>query len=60
IQDQRQVVIKSLEGNYGAVNGIAAATILGDGKIALIIDSEALVELVSPRRKNRPLIELEA
>ncbi len=60
IQDQRQVVIKSLEGNYGAVNGIAAATILGDGKIALIIDSEALVELVSPRRNNRPLIELEA
>ncbi|GAB1377284.1 chemotaxis protein CheA [Pararhodobacter aggregans] len=60
IQDQRQVVIKSLEGNYGTVPGIAAATILGDGKIALIIDSEALVELVSPRRNARPLIELEA
>lgn len=60
IQDQRQVVVKSLEGNYGTVPGIAAATILGDGKIALIIDSEALVELVSPRRNARPLIELEA
>ncbi|WP_068302623.1 chemotaxis protein CheA [Pararhodobacter sp. CCB-MM2] len=60
IQDQRQVVIKSLEGNYGTVTGIAAATILGDGKIALIIDSEALVGLVSPRRNTRALIELEA
>lgn len=43
ISDQRQVVIKSLEGNYGAVPGISAATILGDGKIALIIDPEAIV-----------------
>jgi two-component system chemotaxis sensor kinase CheA len=31
IQGQRQVVIKSLESNYGRVPGIAAATILGDG-----------------------------
>jgi len=40
IQDQRQVVIKSLETNYGQVGGVAAATILGDGRIALIIDPE--------------------
>lgn len=40
IHDQRQVVIKGLEGNYGHVPGVAAATILGDGKIALIIDPE--------------------
>lgn len=40
IFDQRQVVIKGLEGNYGHVRGIAAATILGDGNIALIIDPE--------------------
>ena len=43
IQDQRQVVIKSLEHNYGHVNGIAAATILGDGRIALILDADAIV-----------------
>lgn len=42
IQDQRQVVIKSLEGNYGQVPGIAAATVLGDGRIALILDTNAL------------------
>jgi two-component system chemotaxis sensor kinase CheA len=43
IQDQRQVVIKSLEANYGTVAGIAAATILGDGRVALILDVDALV-----------------
>ncbi|WP_333868533.1 chemotaxis protein CheA [Cypionkella sp.] len=40
IHDQRQVVIKGLENNYGQVRGVAAATILGDGKVALIIDPE--------------------
>ncbi|MEM9262260.1 MAG: chemotaxis protein CheA, partial [Pseudomonadota bacterium] len=44
IQDQRQVVIKGLEHNYGHVPGIAAATILGDGRIALILDADALVQ----------------
>ncbi|MDH6235252.1 two-component system chemotaxis sensor kinase CheA [Mesorhizobium soli] len=43
IQGQRQVVIKSLETNYGAVPGIAAATILGDGRVALILDVDAVV-----------------
>jgi two-component system, chemotaxis family, sensor kinase CheA len=43
IQDQRQVVIKSLEANYGHVAGIAAATILGDGRIALIADVDSIV-----------------
>ncbi|HBM61023.1 MAG TPA: chemotaxis protein CheA [Citreicella sp.] len=45
IHDQRQVVIKSLESNYGAIPGVSAATILGDGKIALILDPEELVKL---------------
>jgi two-component system chemotaxis sensor kinase CheA len=43
IQGQRQVVIKSLEANYRRVQGIAAATILGDGRVALILDIDALV-----------------
>jgi len=43
IQGQRQVVIKSLEANYRRVPGIAAATILGDGRVALILDVDALV-----------------
>lgn len=43
IQDQRQVVIKGLEQTYGHVPGIAAATILGDGRIALILDPDTLI-----------------
>ncbi|MBN2973891.1 chemotaxis protein CheA [Roseomonas aeriglobus] len=42
IQDQRQVVVKSLESNFQAIDGIAGATILGDGRVALIIDVDAL------------------
>ncbi|MEM0929064.1 MAG: chemotaxis protein CheA [Pseudomonadota bacterium] len=44
IVDQRQVVIKGLDDNYGDVAGVAAATILGDGSIALILDTDELVE----------------
>jgi two-component system chemotaxis sensor kinase CheA len=47
IQDQRQVVIKSLEDNYGHVPFVAAATILGDGRIALIADIDELVKAPS-------------
>jgi two-component system chemotaxis sensor kinase CheA len=43
ILGQRQVVIKSLEANYRHVAGIAAATILGDGRVALILDVDAVV-----------------
>ncbi len=43
IQGQRQVVIKSLEANYQQVPGVAAATILGDGRVALILDIDTIV-----------------
>ncbi|AML52934.1 chemotaxis protein CheA [Falsihalocynthiibacter arcticus] len=43
IRDQRQVVIKGLQEGYGRVPGIAAATILGDGQIALILDPVDIV-----------------
>lgn len=52
IQGQRQVVIKSLEANYRQVDGIAAATILGDGRVALILDVDALVAM---RRREPPV-----
>jgi len=38
LEAQQQVVIKSLEANYGRVAGLAGATILGDGNVAFIID----------------------
>ncbi|SMG02518.1 chemotaxis protein CheA [Burkholderia singularis] len=39
---QQQVVVKNLETNYRKVYGISAATILGDGSVALIVDVAAL------------------
>jgi two-component system chemotaxis sensor kinase CheA len=41
----QQVVIKSIEESYGAVPGIAAATILGNGRVAFILDVEKVSEL---------------
>ena len=43
ICDQRQVVIKSLDTHYRSVEGVAGATILGDGRVALIVDVDGLV-----------------
>ncbi len=39
---QQQVVVKSLEANYGPIQGIGGATILGDGRVALILDVPGL------------------
>ncbi|XDB00010.1 chemotaxis protein CheA [Sulfitobacter sp. LCG007] len=43
IQDQRQVVIKGLDDSFYRAPGIAAATILGDGQIALIVDTSDII-----------------
>lgn len=59
IQDQRQVVIKSLKSNYGSIDGISAATILGDGNVALIVDPDALLELSTRARAATMPLELE-
>jgi two-component system, chemotaxis family, sensor kinase CheA len=40
---QQQVVIKNLESNYRKVPNVSGATILGDGKVALILDTSGLV-----------------
>lgn len=42
---QHQVVIKTLETNYRKVPGVSAATIMGDGKVAMILDIGALVRI---------------
>jgi two-component system chemotaxis sensor kinase CheA len=48
IQGQSQVVIKSLEANYRRIEGLMGATILGDGRVALILDVQALARLAQP------------
>ena len=53
IQDQRQVVIKGLQDTFGRVPGVAAATILGDGKIALILDPIDVITNANGQTRSR-------
>lgn len=56
ILDQRQIVVKPLRGGFGRMPGISAATILGDGRIALILDPGELARLPCPA--TRPTEEV--
>ena len=50
---QQQIVVKSLETNFGRIDGLAGATILGDGRVAFIVDIVALTRGI--RRGGRQL-----
>jgi two-component system chemotaxis sensor kinase CheA len=50
LMGQHQVVIKSLQSNYRKVPGISGATIMGDGRVALILDVAAIVRDGAERR----------
>ncbi|MEI0531354.1 chemotaxis protein CheA [Brachyspira pilosicoli] len=50
--DQQQVVIKSLDSAFSKHAGIAGGTILGDGRIALIIDIQGLVNISLQNKVN--------
>jgi two-component system chemotaxis sensor kinase CheA len=50
---QQQVVIKSIQENFDPVPGVSGATILGNGRVALILDIEQLKMLqIPPERKS--------
>lgn len=51
LNGQHQVVIKSLESNFRKLPGISGATIMGDGKVALILDVAAIA--ITPGQQNR-------
>ena len=48
ILGQQQVVLKSLEENYEPIEGVSAATILGNGRVALILDISVLKSMAKP------------
>ncbi|MBS0151746.1 MAG: chemotaxis protein CheA [Nitrospira sp.] len=52
ILGQQQVVIKSMEQNFRKVEGIAGATILGDGTVGFIVDVRGLIEIA---RRGSPV-----
>jgi chemotaxis protein histidine kinase CheA len=51
---QHQVVVKSLEPNFQRVGGIAGATILGDGRVSLILDVSGLVAMTQCETTRGP------
>ncbi len=56
---QQQVVVKNLESNYRRVPGVSGATILGDGRVALIIDVSGLVKRGRPLKTGLSTKELQ-
>lgn len=57
---QQQVVIKSLSDNFDPVRGISGATILGNGRVALILDIEQLSAMAGPARALPQMAEMAA
>jgi two-component system chemotaxis sensor kinase CheA len=56
LEGQQQVVIKSLEQHYRRVPGVAGATIMGDGSVAMILDIESIAaEIKTPSKQEVPL-----
>ena len=56
---QQQVVVKSLLENFDAVRGISGATILGDGRVALILDLDGLCRLPERQMAEETVCEPE-
>jgi len=52
LQAQQQVVIKSLDVNYKPIQGISGATILGDGRVALILDVVGFIRQAKLNKKT--------
>jgi two-component system chemotaxis sensor kinase CheA len=51
--EQSQVVLKSLESHYQRVDGVLGATILGDGRVSLILDIPGLIRASARNSSNR-------
>jgi len=59
LMSQQQVVIKSLETNFHQVAGLSGATMLGDGRVALILDIPSLI-VIHHNQEGRRLAASEA
>lgn len=55
IADQRQFVIKALDAHYRQIDGVAGATILGNGKVALIVDVDFIASTAAREIANAAL-----
>ncbi len=53
LMGQQQVVIKSLDSHYKSIQGVSGATILGDGRVSLILDIVGLAKRAAIRANHR-------
>src|SRR5690606_34219129 len=58
--ESREIVVKSVGAQLATIRGIAGATILGDGRIVIILDAGALVRLSRPMAETAPPAETES
>ena len=49
----QEVVLKSLEKNFRVIPGLSGASILGDGRVSLILDVDALITMAAERKESR-------
>jgi len=49
----QEVVLKSLEKNFRAIPGLSGASILGDGRVSLILDVDSLITMAAGRMEPR-------
>lgn len=50
----QEVVLKSLEKNFRAIRGLSGASILGDGRVSLILDVDAVIDIAVQNASKRP------
>ena len=55
----QEVVLKSLEKNFRSIPGLSGASILGDGRVSLILDLDAVIDMVArqPARRREAAAE---
>ena len=56
VLEPRQVVIKSMAAGLGKINGIAACTVLPDGRVGLILDVAETIKIADGTEKTEVLI----
>ena len=49
----QEVVLKSLERNFRAIRGLSGASILGDGRVSLILDVDAIIDMAARNAARR-------
>jgi two-component system chemotaxis sensor kinase CheA len=51
---RQEVVLKSLEKNFQSIPGLSGASILGDGRVSLILDLDGVIDMVArlPARRR--------